>query len=507
MRKIWSKLLSGVLALSLCLGMMGTIALATDNIENTDNIEETYESTVKQGIDVSHHQGAINWAKVKAAGIDFAIIRCGYGDDLENQDDRYWEANIRGCEENDIPYGIYLYSYATSEQAVASEVQHTLRLIKEVGATPSYPIYYDLEDDTVLACGREAIIRMANQYCSAIEAAGYDAGIYASKHWWDNYLNDASLEQYDKWIAQWAEECTYEGYYRLWQYTSDGSIDGIAGHVDMNYKIQRIDLSDAIVTVEGLSTYPYDGQEKKPTVTSVTLADGTVLTEGVDYIVAYNNNIYPGTGQVKVVGRGIYEGVVRSKFTILPPTVAGQSSVTANLYGADDIEIRWSGQNIPNATVKYKVEYQKQGGAWTLLASGITGTSYKKANLQAGARYAFRVTPYVTLGGKNYYGLSKTSGSVYTLAKMKMNSVKKSSKTKIALKWKDIQGESGYEIARSTKKSKGYKVVKTTKVNAKSIKIKTTRGKTFYYKVRAYKKVNGKKIYGQWSAPKKYKLK
>ena len=97
------------------------------------------ETTYKKGIDVSHHQGAIDWGKVKAAGIDFAIIRCGYGDDMESQDDRCWEANIKGCEENGIPYGIYIYSYATTPEMVDSEVRHTLRLIKETGAKPTYP--------------------------------------------------------------------------------------------------------------------------------------------------------------------------------------------------------------------------------------------------------------------------------------------------------------------------------------------------------------------------------
>lgn len=507
MHKLWRKLLAGTLVLAFCLGSTGLTTLASENIEDIASTE-TIERTVKQGIDVSKWQGEIDWAKVKAAGIDFAIIRCGYGDDLKNQDDPYWAANIRGCEENDIPYGVYLYSYATSEKAVTSEVQHTLRLLQEVGATPTYPIYYDLEDKTVLACGRNAIIRMAKQYCSAIEAAGYEAGIYASLYWWNNYLNDPSLDQYEKWVAHWADACGYEGYYRLWQYTDAGIVDGIAGLVDMNYAYNWIDLSKAVVLIEDSLVYSYDGTVKTPAVVSVTMPDGvTILKEGVDYVVVYENNVNPGTGTVKVLGKGAYAGVIKTNFTIQPPVIAPQESVSAELYGGDDVAVRWSGQSVPNATVKYKVESQKQGSAWTTLADGLTATSYKAANLQAGARYAFRVTPYVTLGGKNYCGLSKTTGYVYTLAKGTITSVKKASKTKITLKWKNIQGESGYEIARSTKKGKGYKVIKKAKVNVKKLKVKATRGKTFYYKVRAYKVVNGKKIYGQWSAAKKYILK
>ena len=497
MQKIWRQLLTGLLVLSLCLGMIGGTVLAADETE----------TTVKRGIDVSHHQGEINWAKVKAAGLDFAIIRCGYGDDLKSQDDRYWAANIQGCEENDIPYGVYIYSYATSDKEVKSEVQHTLRLLKEAGATPTYPIYYDLEDPIVQACGREAIIRMANLYCSSIEAAGYKAGIYSNTYWWDNYLNDSSLDKYEKWVAHWADACGYEGYYRLWQYTSEGTVDGINGRVDMNYGYDWLDMSKATVLIEDTLVYSYDGNAKTPKVVSVTMPDGvTVLTEGVDYVVVYEKNVYPGTGTVKVLGRGKYAGVIKINLTIQAPTVAAQQSVTAHLSAKDAIKVQWSSQTVPGATVRYKVERQKKGGKWKVLKANTKDFSCEATGLEADTQYAFRVTPFVTLDGQNYYGASKTSAYVSTLAQGKLKSVKKASKKKITLTWKNVAGENGYEIARSTKKGKGYKVVKTAKVNVKSTKIKTTRGKTFYYKVRAYKVVNGKKVYGQWSTPVKYKL-
>lgn len=507
------KFLCMILAVACVFSFVNIVAFAQEDVPTDVPIEEPVEDPVEEktslhGIDVSHHQGAINWAKVKKAGIDFAIIRCGYGDDYEEQDDRYWEENIRGCEENGIPYGVYLYSYATSKKAVASEVAHTLRLLREVNAKPTYPIYYDLEDKTVLACGRTEIIKMANQYCSAIEAAGYDAGIYSSTHWWNTYLNDASLEQYDKWVAHWAEQCGYQGYYTLWQYTSDGKVSGISGRVDMNYRTVRKSLKDAVVQIEDPLIYPYDGAAKQPKVISVTLEDGvTVLTEGVDYIVAYNNNIYPGIGQVKILGRGEYEGVVRIPITIQKPIVLPQTQVKVKLYGADDVAITWTGQNVASATINYQVECQKNGGKWSVLAKSLKTTAYKAANLADGAKYAFRVTPYVTIGGKNYYGVAKISSAIYTLQKVKMGKVEKATKTKITLKWNNIPGESGYEIAQSTKKTKGYKVLKRVGANKKTVKLKVKSKKTYYYKVRAYKTVDGKRIYGTWSSVQKFKLK
>ena len=200
---------------------------------------ELIQGAVKKGIDVSEFQGDINWSKVKADGIDFAIIRCGYGSDYTKQDDSKWLRNVKECERLGIPYGVYLYSYANTEAKAKSEAAHTLRLLKAAGADPDYPVYYDLEDKTVSAAGRTAIIKYAEIYCKAIEAAGYDAGIYANLNWWNNKLNSSSLDKYDRWVAQWNTTCDYKGKYRLWQCTSSGAVDGIDGRVDLNFDFQK----------------------------------------------------------------------------------------------------------------------------------------------------------------------------------------------------------------------------------------------------------------------------
>ena len=167
---------------------------------NSDGV--VIEGAVRKGIDVSEHNGLIDWAKVKADGIDFAIIRCGYGDDLSNQDDKQWLNNIKGCEENGIPYGIYIYSYAETDDQAVSEAQHVLRLIEEAGASPEYPVYYDLEDVTVERGGKESIIRKTHIFCNVIRDAGYKAGIYANLYWWNTYLTDDTLNVYERWVAQ-----------------------------------------------------------------------------------------------------------------------------------------------------------------------------------------------------------------------------------------------------------------------------------------------------------------
>ncbi|MGM9936647.1 MAG: stalk domain-containing protein [Candidatus Ornithomonoglobus sp.] len=185
------------------------------------------------GIDVSEHQGIIDWESMKN-DIDFAIIRCGYGSDYESQDDKMWFINVEECERLGIPYGVYLYSYANTPEKAQSEAQHALRLLN--GRKVSLPVFYDMEDNiqAVLTAGERG--QYAKLFCDAVSAAGYEVGIYANKNWWTNYLTDPVFENpsWYRWVAQYADSCTYSGNYVMWQYTSTGSAGAITGHLDMN---------------------------------------------------------------------------------------------------------------------------------------------------------------------------------------------------------------------------------------------------------------------------------
>lgn len=177
-------------------------------------------------IDVSEHQGTINWGTVKG-NIDGAIIRCGYGDNIASQDDAQWKRNADECTRLGIPFGVYLYSYATTEAQARSEAEHVLRCIS--GYNLSYPVYLDLEEPGT----QNGAISRANIFGDIIEAAGYSCGVYANTNWWTNYL--VGLERFTKWVAQYNSVCTYNGSYDIWQYTSGGSVPGISGRVDMNH--------------------------------------------------------------------------------------------------------------------------------------------------------------------------------------------------------------------------------------------------------------------------------
>ena len=207
---------------------------------------EIIPNATRKGVDVSVHNGTINWEKVKADGIDFAILRCGYGQDIKSQDDKQWQRNVSECERLGIPYGVYLYSYATSPygdgsttNGASGEADHVLRLLE--GHSPTYPVYYDLEEDTMARpLYVNVLANMATVFCDKIAAAGYTPGIYANTHWHNNYLTASVFDNWDRWVAQYNYRCEFAGTYQLWQCTSSGAVDGIAGNggkVDLNFEL------------------------------------------------------------------------------------------------------------------------------------------------------------------------------------------------------------------------------------------------------------------------------
>ena len=191
-----------------------------------------------QGIDVSYHQGTIDWEKVKNSGqVDFAIIRCGIGMDQTNQDDTQWENNTSECERLGIPYGTFLYSYADTVEKARSEAQHVVRLVQ--GKNLTYPIYYDMEDNSVMnKIDSKTAGEIAQTFLNTLEANGYkNVAVYSSKSLFETKLTADIFNRYPRWVAHYNDTCGYQGSYHMWQYINKGQIDGITGNVDLDYKI------------------------------------------------------------------------------------------------------------------------------------------------------------------------------------------------------------------------------------------------------------------------------
>lgn len=203
----------------------------------------SYQRVVKpanatlQGIDVSQNQGTIDWEQVKNSGqVNFAIIRCGYGMDELNQDDLQWNYNTSECERLAIPYGTYLYSYADTTDKAKSEAEHVVRLLQ--GKNMTYPIYYDMEEDSLNKLSNAQIGAIAKTFLNTLESHGYkNVAVYSNKYLFETKLTDSVFSNYPRWVGQYNNTCTYQGSYHMWQYTNAGTIAGIKGNVDLNYKI------------------------------------------------------------------------------------------------------------------------------------------------------------------------------------------------------------------------------------------------------------------------------
>lgn len=205
------------------------------DIYNKLEVELVYENV--KGIDVSSWQGEIDWEKVKATGIDFVMIRCGFRN-LTNEEilvDKTFHYNIKEANRLGIPVGVYFYSTAINELEALEEATFVLNLIKDYDIT--YPVVYDFElfnDKRTTGVSDRVINNNAIKFLDYIRAHGYTGMLYTNLHAINNHWDISKFEGYRIWFAQYIEEATYEGYYDMWQYSDRGKVDGIVGNVDLN---------------------------------------------------------------------------------------------------------------------------------------------------------------------------------------------------------------------------------------------------------------------------------
>lgn len=190
-----------------------------------------------RGIDVSKFQGSIDWNAVKADGITFAIIRCGYrgyGSGALVEDSTYRQ-NIQGAINAGLRVGVYFYSQAINEAEAVEEASMVLSLVS--GYSLPLGVYYDTES---VGGGRANALSAAERtacavaFCETIRSAGYSAGVYSYASWFYNALNFANISKYNIWIAQYRDTLSFSYKHNIWQYTGSGSVKGISKPVDMN---------------------------------------------------------------------------------------------------------------------------------------------------------------------------------------------------------------------------------------------------------------------------------
>ena len=303
----------------------------------------------RNAIDVSIFQYDIDWKKVKADGIDYAIIRIGgryYGGGGLYPDD-YFEQNYKEAKNAGVKVGIYFYSQAKTEKEAREEVDYFMDILD--GRSLDLPVYMDYECPSgarISKMSKTQGTKNVIAFCEAVESYGYEAGFYSYPAFINKYVDPSQISgTYNVWIAQYHKYCSYDYEYDMWQYSSTGHVDGIEdskgnpGKVDVNFyydkNTKRKDLSKTAASLEYIKT-AYDEKEKKPKVT----VNG--LTEGKDYFVSYTDNTEIGTATVTVKGKNDYKGTITLKFEILKE-LKGSDAVFAKtnelrVYGSDRYE-------------------------------------------------------------------------------------------------------------------------------------------------------------------------
>ena len=233
-------------------------------------------------IDVSHHQGTIDWEMVKASGVEGAIIRTS---DSTGTMDKQFDRNVSECTRLGIPFGLYIYSRAKDSSKLQSEID--LILSKANACDKSallYPLYIDLEQSGCESFANTA----ANEFKRQVEAAGYYAGVYANKNWFDNYVGDTG--NMTRWAARYNSTLGMDEI-DMWQYTSGGSVSGISGNVDMNHCYRDFPSE--------ISAFYGNSDAVTPSNNSQVTPSGTTL----DLVVAVMNGQY-GDGDARKAALG-----------------------------------------------------------------------------------------------------------------------------------------------------------------------------------------------------------
>lgn len=210
-----------------------TVKKTTTKVTTTTKNTTTTTKSRYKGIDVSRHQGTIDWAKVKKSGIEFVMIRAGYGK-YSDQVDANFKTNIAGAQKAGLDCGVYWYSYALNTSDALAEAKTCYNTIK--GYKLSYPVAFDIEESSQMALTTTQVSNITKVFCEYLESQKYYVSVYSFASMLKDKMNSSVLTKYDIWVAHInVSQPNYSGNYGMWQYSHTGSVSGISGNVDLDY--------------------------------------------------------------------------------------------------------------------------------------------------------------------------------------------------------------------------------------------------------------------------------
>lgn len=566
---------------------------------------------ISYGVDVSEWQSSADFAKVKAAGADYVILRAacrGYASKGTLFKDKKFDQYIVAAQNAGLDVGAYIFSQAITVKEAQEEADYILNIVKNYKIT--LPIVFDYEY-TGPSTARLRAANLTNKqrtniclaFCKRVEDAGYTAMVYANQSMLTGDLVDETIaKEYDIWLANYSTSPKYNGKlydcdYTYWQYSSTGKVNGLPGNIDCNFRyfkapqtVTGLKIIDESITetkigwnkVKGcygyeifrLNTttnqYDYIGLSKGAGKTSFSdnTINGMPATYKVRAISAYKGSMTGGGFSEPLTTTGCFiinvDSYSTGKCTISWPAYENATEYevyrcasengTYSLIGKTDANTRTFTDTTKSgfktyyykiravvrdsnglttdlrytpvkavkkqqpkiksvalsSNTKIKITWSNVAGAsgtkiYRKAANGKykriktinnnTTTSFVDKSVKKGTKYSYQIRQFVTVGGVNYYS---DYTSVKSATPMKTVSITVTpSKKKVKISYKKVAGASGYEIYM--KQSGGtYKLIKSTSKSSYT-KTKLSAGKKYSFKVRAYKKVNGKRVYASFS--------
>ena len=441
--------------------------------------EEVISNSNRIGIDVSRWQGDINWAKVKASGIEFAMIRASastfYNGTYTLYKDKEFTTNIKNAIANNVPVGVYHYSKATTISQAKKDANYILSLIK--GYKITYPVVIDIEDDVQKKLSKTTNTNIVNAFCETIKASGYTPMVYSYCSFSKDNMNINAIP-YDRWIAHWVtdgsiannyyhfkSEPNHYPYTRMWQYsTCNIPVPGIYGDVDHNYEFDvkesvigctHIDMKTAEITYMAAATDTLATVVEKNLITETSLL---TMNPGI-------NSSTILTGKTLKIGRATFGTPVLK--------VANYKCGSARLNW--DLILGADGYSIQRST-------SKDGVYTNVLTTDAMTNSYIDNSVTFGQTYYYRIV--ATAKDETSTKTVSSSKVIYKHVVPTVTTLRAANQNyhTVKLTWGKVTGATGYVVKYATSKTGKYTTLATVTTNTYT-KSGLTPGQTYYFKV------------------------
>lgn len=552
------KILNILLCVLLCISMLCPVVAFGVEAKKTISLytKKTYTHNVKfndreilQGLDLSYHNGDLDWNKIKAAGTNFVILRAGYrgyGESGTLVKDTKFDEYIAAAKKQKIPVGAYIYSQAINTKEAIAEADFILNIVK--GYKLDLPIVFDYEFAEV-STGR--LDRRWNNgtitkkhmtdnvlaFCDRVKKAGYTPMLYSNKDFMYNKYETSLIEKagIKVWLAHYVSNSTlssdYKGNYEYWQYSASGTISGLSGKVfDSNFWYKSKDDNSA-QNPDSTTTTPAPAQVKNVKATINSKSSVTVQWDAVNGALGYCVEMKNGDKYVEYdfsnTNSYTFENLDAKSYTVRVKAYKISNSVL--LYGtastgvsfstnlakpttsysstADTLTLKWTKVSGASGYKIYKYNYttKKYSLLKTITSPSTVSTTFKSLNTNA--KYGYKMVAYKTLPNGNLLYSDYTKGmTCYTKPRTPIykSAALVSSKT-VKVKWAKTSEVDKYEIMWSTTSdfsSNKKSVVVGKDIRSKNIKTYHNK-KNYYFRVRSYKIRNNTKYYSAWSPAKK----